>query len=482
MGVSPSALAGRNAGRRDRSNGGAGRKKTVLEKEVEENRDHLPLLYALAQRWAWPAVTHRVSTHPHELDKAVCPKTGDTALHWACIGRPPLHSVQALAPKQAHLLNHKQMYPLHVACDYRASPEVLGELTRTFPDAAGTVDATGRYPIYTILTSSHVITDRLVQSVEAVLDASPDGAFLGCGCIDPRDGLSPLQYLHSTFRCDSSDLQQQQQEDWYERLHRKDPLTERQWHLATMLMKAEYKFLQKKRHANHDGMTKNKNNYYPAKRIKDDGEHDLIGLGVVRPANATFECLVHASLEIRNCPIDFIKLAIHCFPDQVHETDCYGNLPLHIAATNIKMNHPDHNNPCCRSLMRTLIDAHPMALLTENQQGLIPLAAAIQENNTNVAFFLLQSNPAAVETLNLDVRLYPTLLAHISCPNERRDQNDANMGSKAKTSYMTRRRKEVLEKQEPLPNSMSATIGGESDKLTMIFELLQAKPTLVVSY
>jgi hypothetical protein len=188
---------------------------------------------------------------------------------------------------------------------------------------------------------------------------------------------------------------------------------------------------------------------------------------------------VHAALEIRNCPIDFIKLAIHCFPDQVHQTDCYGNLPPHIAATKIKMN-PD-NNACCRSIMKTLIDAHPMALLTENHEGLIPLAAAIQENNNKVAFFLLQSNPAAVETLNLDMKLYPTLLAHISCPKEQRDQMNEKMGSTTKTSYMTRRRKEVYERQQPLPNSMSV-IGGESDKLTMIFQLLQAQPTLVVSY
>lgn len=76
----------------------------------------MPLLYALARSWAWEAVTFRCKTHPHEVSEAFIDELGETILHWACLGKPPVDSILAILqvrPEMAQARNRKGQLPLH---------------------------------------------------------------------------------------------------------------------------------------------------------------------------------------------------------------------------------------------------------------------------------------------------------------------------------------------------------------------------------
>lgn len=85
----------------------------------EPETKNMPLAYSCCMRWAWPAVTFRCATHPHEVHVSVRDAKGDTALHWACFGNPPLDAVEALltaCPELASATNHQGQLPLHGEC------------------------------------------------------------------------------------------------------------------------------------------------------------------------------------------------------------------------------------------------------------------------------------------------------------------------------------------------------------------------------
>ena len=74
----------------------------------------MPLLFNLCRRWAWPAIAFRCQTHPD--DAAAQDANGDTALHWAVFGNPPLVVVEALltaCPGLAAIANNDGRIPLH---------------------------------------------------------------------------------------------------------------------------------------------------------------------------------------------------------------------------------------------------------------------------------------------------------------------------------------------------------------------------------
>ena len=85
----------------------------------EPETKSMPLAYSCCKRWAWPAVTFRCTTHPHEVHVSVRDEKGDTALHWACFGKPPLDAVEALlkaCPGLASATNNEGQLPLHREC------------------------------------------------------------------------------------------------------------------------------------------------------------------------------------------------------------------------------------------------------------------------------------------------------------------------------------------------------------------------------
>ena len=86
---------------------------------TEPQRQSMPLLYSCCKHWAWPAVTFRCRSHPHEVHVSIRDENGDTALHWACFGKAPLDAVEALltaCPELASAGNHKGQLPIHGTC------------------------------------------------------------------------------------------------------------------------------------------------------------------------------------------------------------------------------------------------------------------------------------------------------------------------------------------------------------------------------
>jgi ankyrin repeat protein len=82
----------------------------------ESEPKNMPLTYSCCMRWAWPAVTFRSKSHPHEVHVSVRDQKGDTALHWACFGSPPVEAVEALltaCPELASAANQEGQLPLH---------------------------------------------------------------------------------------------------------------------------------------------------------------------------------------------------------------------------------------------------------------------------------------------------------------------------------------------------------------------------------
>ena len=82
----------------------------------DEPLHNMSLLYSCCKQWAWPAVTFRCTTHPHEASVNFRDKNRDTTLHLACIGKPPIDAVEALltaCPELACATNNDGNLPLH---------------------------------------------------------------------------------------------------------------------------------------------------------------------------------------------------------------------------------------------------------------------------------------------------------------------------------------------------------------------------------
>jgi hypothetical protein len=88
----------------------------LREPPKEHERTNMPLAYALARSWAWPALSYRCETHPQEVSKIAVDCRGETILHFTCIGKPPLETVQAIlgvCPEMARVRNQAGHLPLH---------------------------------------------------------------------------------------------------------------------------------------------------------------------------------------------------------------------------------------------------------------------------------------------------------------------------------------------------------------------------------
>lgn len=91
-------------------------RKQQQEQNQRSQRESMPLAYALARSWAWPALQFRCKTHPQEVSQISKDSRGETILHWTCIGKPPFETVQAIlavCPEMAQERNHAGHLPLH---------------------------------------------------------------------------------------------------------------------------------------------------------------------------------------------------------------------------------------------------------------------------------------------------------------------------------------------------------------------------------
>lgn len=175
--------------------------------------------------------------------------------------------------------------------------------------------------------------------------------------------------------------------------------------------------------------------------------------------------LVHCAVRL---PISFIhpkggKILSYLLevenPRFVKELDEEGNLPLHVMASrrhesSIMCEHAD-NVTEEEGMYRALLDSYPDAASMKNRRGCYPLELAIQSKKTwrGGVRTLLHANPSALQSMEVDCRLYPQIL-----------EMSSTCGSKNVKARVSMGLDTVLE---------------VSVRLRTVFELLRGKPELV---
>jgi len=354
----------------------------------------IPLLYALCKQWAWPAITFRCETHPQEASAQFTDERGDTALHWVVFGKPPVAVIHALVkacPALAFTSNRGGQLPIHVAASYRASGAVIRALVHSYPNGAGApVPGKGSCPL-------HLMCDygSSLDSIRAILESKA-----GVSSLRVNDRIfdrTPLRILNLrknmyAFHLVVSDLRNirrtqkelkeamllegaydQSQLDALE--NQVEPFREYEfWKTASLLIHTEYT----NTIVNEDAGSIN--------TIIDEGTHYQSFI-----LNACTTLCDH-------CPPSLTELALLLHPEQLLHGDEQGRLPLHNAAQ-----RPDS------TVLLDLLYACPQATKIRDANGFLPLQLAIQSGrgwNDGVEQMIIL-NPASIEALDLDDRLYP---------------------------------------------------------------------------
>lgn len=369
------------------------------------------LLYSLCRKWAWPAVTFRSQTHPHEAQASIVDAKGDTVLHWACFGKPPLESVQALleaCPELASTANKRGQLPIHgtsalvlktvifsfsqltenavqtwvVAASYRASAEVIEALLQSYPEGAGRVEISGSMPL-------HLMCDygASLQAIEAILATE-----YGAQSVHKQDQIftqRPLRILNSrrnmgdTYNALTTlrRIREQQRELRLEGVPDDSPTLQELeakvqpfrtfsfWRKAATLLQIE-----------HRG-------------------------GVLDRDRVCTDCVLHACAGVAKCPSTVLELAILMYPEQLMEQNERGQVPLHVAIA----------RPGTGVMMDLLQACPPEALRVKDMDGFLPvqLAVSVGRRWGNGVGSLLVANPEALETMNVCDVLYPRILSKL---------------------------------------------------------------------
>lgn len=200
--------------------------------------------------------------------------------------------------------------------------------------------------------------------------------------------------------------------------------------------------------------------------------------------------LVHASVGLTGygCPTEMLRLAMSVYPNQVKEMDEDGNLPLHIAAIASSFMPTSDNNSNSTSDEDTLIsslsnisglgiDSKPFhrvikmllrtypfgAQVPNGKSGQLPLILAIEAKKRKYEdgiSALLEAYPAALESRDIDMKLYPNIMSLIGIPKEKKSKI-----RKYCTSKSHRRKNDKSTTDEVIPNTL--------------FEIIRAKPSIV---
>jgi len=156
-------------------------------------------LYDLVVDMNW----ERVVAYAEEYPITARHQEGDsmeTPLHAAVQMRPPIHVIRALLdafPDAVSVPARKGEYPLHIACRYNASPEVLYELVKDQPGIARQETKWGSTPLVSLWRRNVSVDERedyssdFWQQVRVLLRAAAQSRKDECGPKenDPHDKL-----------------------------------------------------------------------------------------------------------------------------------------------------------------------------------------------------------------------------------------------------------------------------------------------------
>lgn len=148
------------------------------------------------------------------------------------------------------------------------------------------------------------------------------------------------------------------------------------------------------------------------------------------------------------CPTEMIRLAMSVYPNQVREMDEEGNLPLHIAAISPSF-LPDHTSHTSiinsdedshistlsnisglsgnlhmsfQSVIKMLLNSYPdAAKIPHGLSGRLPFILAIEARKRTLKDglqLILEAFPAAIESKEIDPKLYPMILSILAKPKK----------------------------------------------------------------
>lgn len=356
----------------------------------------LTFLYALTKRWAWEAVAFRCQTHPHEATTREQDVNGDTILHWACFGSPPLYVIEAIlhaCPELATIRNTKGLLPLHTACCYRASPEVIRALVQKFPDSAAMTIATkeergGSTPL-------HLLCDYGCQadSLRAILETEA-----GAASTRKKDRIyrrTALQILNerknlSEYHSHLAELRRiQGRNPGQPRLFDYEQRPENSFEIVLLLERIKTM------------------GFWEKAQLLALGEYTQQPVSTMEPSNTT---VIHALIGLKYCPSSILEMANFMMPHELLRKDEHGDLPLHFACR-----HANEDVIC------DVLRAQPKAASLPNADDLLPLQVYLQRDRkrswNHVIQKLIIAFPLAIEHLDIDRRLYPLIWSRLARPS-----------------------------------------------------------------
>ena len=131
--------------------------------------------------------------------------------------------------------------------------------------------------------------------------------------------------------------------------------------------------------------------------------------------------LLHAMLQCKKCPHEFLMTAIVKRPYLCQVSDEHGNLPLHVLVSLSLWGTKQKIHQLCKHF----IDAFPNAARIANHEGRVPLNIALERGKVTWEYRiqdLFQAAPEAIMARDCKTHLYPFMLAAVtsneSCAEE----------------------------------------------------------------
>lgn len=371
---------------------------------MEDNME--PFIYKLAKSWAWSAVIHRCQTHPDEVKFARDQKTGDNVLHWCTFGNSSVDVVNAVlnvhydAIKEMNYI--KNNLPIHVACSYRSSNDVIKVLVDSYPESVGISNNNGSYPI-------HILCDYDGPlSVFYTILSNPYVVPTVC-MIDNVHYQYPIEILYS--RHNTTHFY-----DFHIRLKNLKLLRHQQ---IIIKKRKQHKKLQEfvvssECTKSNDGDDDDDDLHYQQEKISMINNYEnfdfwikICWLLLIEYHQKSLQqqptscCIMNnnngvsfkesqvvlASLYSICCP-DYIKdMTILIYPEQlISQTDDYGNVPLHIMAINYYYNNKKENSNMIL-MMLWMINICPEAASIRNNIGQLPLTCLNNSINCSLKLY-----------------------------------------------------------------------------------------------
>ena len=165
----------------------AGTTATLTQEEIQKRRESVERTWDQVRRWL------RVHNDPQVRGQAACSRgRGDLSpLHLLCkLGYPPTDVIQAFVEAAGEVASWADVHgwlPLHYACGYGASTEVLQSLIDAFPESKLVQDNENRTPLH-FYVSRKADSPTVIATNVAILSDT------GAAALPERRGMLPMHY------------------------------------------------------------------------------------------------------------------------------------------------------------------------------------------------------------------------------------------------------------------------------------------------